>query len=441
MLIFSTTITNRLQYILQVVFNQLLGIEFQLTDSNETFINSDLPKLNYSKQKLGIENEIFIQSVDLLFESDIHKQEISTENPKNWNKLIMFFETDSNSDVPFDIFAASFYLIIRYEEYLPFKPDKFGRFPSSESLAAKMDFLEQPLVNLWSMKLLIVLKNKYPQLKFKQPEYKYLPTFDIDNAYAVLHKGFFRTLAILAKSVFGRNLSDLFDKISIPLKRKPDTYDSYEYLFYTFKRYDLKPIFFFIVGKYGKFDKNPSIKNQSFRKLIQSIANQYDVGIHPSFNSNSKFEILKSEFKNLKSVTNQSITKSRQHYLKLSFPETYRNLLKLNAKADYTMGYADTIGFRASICVSYPFFDLQKNEVTDLQIVPFQIMDETLKEYLKLSPAEADLRIKNIVETIKNCGGLFVSLWHNESLGNSPRWTGWKLVFENLISVAQPFRL
>ena len=46
-----------------------------------------------------------------------------------WKGLPVFFQTTSDSDIPFDVFAASFFLVSRYEEYLEFQPDAHGRFP------------------------------------------------------------------------------------------------------------------------------------------------------------------------------------------------------------------------------------------------------------------------------------------------------------------------
>ena len=60
----------------------------------------------------------------------------------------MFFSVN-NSVFPFDPFAASFFMISRYEEYLPHIKDIHGRFEAKESLAFKNNFLEKPIVDIW----------------------------------------------------------------------------------------------------------------------------------------------------------------------------------------------------------------------------------------------------------------------------------------------------
>ncbi|MFT4758694.1 MAG: hypothetical protein ACI9LN_000656, partial [Saprospiraceae bacterium] len=132
----------------------------------------------------------------------------------------------------------------------------------------------------------------------------------------------------------------------------------------------------------------------------------------------------------------KDVTKSRQHFLKLSLPKTYQNLLKTGITDDYTMGYATEIGFRASIAQPFLWYDLKSEKTTNLRIHPFQIMDVTLQQYLKLSPNEAIDRAIKIIESTKAIGGTFVSLWHNSSFSNEKKWRGWKRVYERILEAA-----
>jgi hypothetical protein len=70
---------------------------------------------------------------------------------------------------------------------------------------------------------------------------------------------------------------------------------------------------------------------------------------------------------------------------------------------------------------------------TKLMVVPFQAMDATLLYYLKLTPDEAILRCKQLVDEVRAVNGTFVSLWHNETLGNYLQWDGWRRVWEELL--------
>ena len=86
---------------------------------------------------------------------------------QKWDDVPCFFKTGPKSAIPYDIFAASFYLITRYEEYLPHVKDIHGRYTAEQSLAFKYRFLEKPVVDIWAYKLLEALKEKFPDYEYK----------------------------------------------------------------------------------------------------------------------------------------------------------------------------------------------------------------------------------------------------------------------------------
>ena len=139
----------------------------------------------------------------------------------------------------------------------------------------------------------------------------------------------------------------------------------------------------------------------------------------------------------LSGVLGREITFSRQHFLILKFPETYRRLIESGITADYSMGYSSKTGFRAGIGRSYNYFDLMDNQETNLRIFPFQIMDRTLLSYMKLSPDEAIKEFEHYTGIIRNVGGEFICLWHNDSLSDRGEWKGWKRVFKKVIEMNQ----
>ena len=99
LIIYSQHITNRLQYITET----LLGDGIELTNNKEHFILHIGAKINYSSETID-SNAFQIIPHGLLFETEIKEQQI---NCFEWNGLKAFFKT--NGDIPFDIFAASFY--------------------------------------------------------------------------------------------------------------------------------------------------------------------------------------------------------------------------------------------------------------------------------------------------------------------------------------------
>ncbi len=126
------------------------------------------------------------------------------------------------------------------------------------------------------------------------------------------------------------------------------------------------------------------------------------------------------------------MNKSRQHFIRLRFPRNYRRLLNAGILEDFTMGYPSHTGFRAGICTPYYFFDLKKEMATNLKIIPFQVMDVTLRDYLGLSPQEATKEIGRLMAEVKEVGGTFVSIWHNETVTDLDGWKGFRQVFEEM---------
>ena len=328
----------------------------------------------------------------------------------------------------------TFYLVSRYEEYLPFQGDKFGRFAAKQSLAHREGFLHQPLINQWSLELGKLLKEKFPQLQITQPEFRFQSTFDIDYAWAFQHRGVKRTVIGYGGDILKRRGRTLKKRLQTHFFGKKDPYQVFDYLEKIHQQYQIEPTYFFLLGDEGPYDQNISPDKIPFQKLIQNIEEKYEVGIHPSMRSNNFFTILEKEKKRLEKIIGKEVNKSRQHFLMLKFPDTYRNLLQVGIKEDHTMGYADDVGFRASMATPFPWFDLLENKQTDLMIHPFQVMDGTLNFlYLGLSKVEALNQTKKLIETTKSVGGTFCLLWHNSTLSGMDEWDGWFDLYEKIL--------
>ncbi|MCD4746380.1 MAG: polysaccharide deacetylase family protein [Bacteroidales bacterium] len=432
LLIYTHKITNRINYIFKLIFKELLGVDFTLTSNIDDFRAYSGIKFNYSKQ--AFDTELFFAADNLLFERGIKGQDLSFID---FDGSKAFFTTyNKKSVLPFDPFAASFYLVSRYEEYLPYMKDKYGRFSAKESIAFKQDFLQKPLVNIWTLKIADIIKEKYPSFNFPGKKYKFIPTIDIDAAYAYRLKGFIRTAGAYFNSLFKFDLDVLIERTRVLIGLTKDPFDTYEFQLNIQKQYDLKPIYFILFADYGLNDKNIPVYNSKFQTLIKSLADYAQVGIHPSFGSNTNLKKLKTEVERLSKVLNKEITKSRQHFLKLDLPVTYRNLINLDITDDYTMGFAAAIGFRAGICNSFMFYNIDLDTETNLRVHPFAIMEGTLRDYMNVSASEALSYIKPIIEEVKAVNGTFITLWHNESLSNSKRWVGWDKVYEEMVKLA-----
>jgi hypothetical protein len=159
--------------------------------------------------------------------------------------------------------------------------------------------------------------------------------------------------------------------------------------------------------------------------------------IHPSYRSAGKPAILQKEIRTLSSITGTEILVSRQHYLKFNLPESYRQYLEAGIMKEYSMGFASHCGFRAGTSKPFHFYDLEREAETALMVTPFQVMDRSLKDYMKLSPISALEKIRKLVDEVRSVKGTFVSIWHNDAFNDQGEWEGWKIVFLEMLNYIQ----
>jgi hypothetical protein len=423
--LYCSQTSPRLKYITSLLFNELLGIQFEITTDEQTYVGSKSAKINYSNRP-----ELpgyYIKPHSLLFEKDIKQFKTSVIKHAGTSK-ILFGDTNS-----FDIFASSFYLVSRYEEYLPFERDDHNRFTAPQSCLTRLNIMHRPLVNEWTLELRDALSEAYPTLTYKPRLFEYISTIDIDQAWKYKHKGFLRSLGGLIRDASQSDWDEVKSRIGVLTGKSEDPFYNFDWQREIHRQYDIDVQYFMQVGKYGKFDKNTSIENIDFQRLIIQLDKEQKVGIHPSYRSNKEAEMVRREHQALEHIVADDIQVSRQHFLMHEMPETYQRLLDIGINEDYTMGYSTHMGFRAGIAAPFKFFDLSKNRPTELTLVPFCCMDITPLHYDHLSPEDSVTVLKKQIDLVHSVGGLYVSLWHNESLSESGRWKGWRTVYEEMI--------
>jgi hypothetical protein len=408
------------------VFTRILGIEVSYTTKVEDFIKHSGAKITYTKQPL--QNEFFIRSNDLLFEQGINDIQI---NVNDWEGTPCFFTASENSSIPFDIFSASFYLLSRYEEYLPHVKDVHGRFSPKDSLAFQNDFLRLPVVDIWANKLLDRLLERFPDLKIKRKSYKYTSIIDVSSSHCYAHRGFTRSLAGFLLDLGNFRLRRLFKRVAVWFNPKNDPYNNFAFLIDIKKKYNLNCIFFFQFASYSTYDKNVSPNNNKFRFLIKSIADYCKVALATSYSSFNDSELLKKEKKNLEGVINRQVEYSRIRYNRVDVPQTYRDLVKAGFTDDFTMGYTHEIGFRAG--TSFPFFlyDINMELQQPIKVHSFAFHDYALHEDTSMN----DILEKagSLYQEAKKVNGELISVFSNELLGTEHN-IDWKEAYETIIN-------
>lgn len=428
MILLADTITPRLRYMAAFAGTALCGEPLRLTTDPEEYRQYPQARINYSNSRSGI-TEIYIRPVSLLFETGIREQEIRCVRP---NGYPVFFTTEA--DTGFDFFAASFYLLSRYEEYNRQERDTYGRFPHTASLAWREGFLHQPLIHYWLRDLAVLLKEKFPGRQLTEPAFRFLPTYDVDEAFCYRHKGWVRSAGGLLRDLLQGKTGRVRERMAVLLGREADPFASFDRMESLHQDYSLSPVYFFHVGsRNGRYDKQVLPAKSAMQELIRSVSSRYKTGLHPSWQSGDESHLPEAEKKQLSLITGKEITASRQHFIRFLLPDTFRQLINTGIREDYSMGYGSINGFRASVSMPFYWYDLERETATDLLLFPFCFMDANCFYEQGLSPIQAGEEMRRYYREVKETGGLLITIWHNTFLGTDPRFRGWKDVYAFLL--------
>ena len=425
LLVYSQKITTRLTYSFKHIFLRILGAEVSFTTVIEEFIAFEGPKMSYGKQPLG--NELFLQEQGLLAEQGIESIEIQI---KEWGEIPAFFPTSEKSAIPFDIFAASFYLLSRYEEYLPHVKDGQGRYPATESLAFQNKFLELPIVDMWAYKLKVVLQDSFSEMKFPNKQLILHNVISVQRPFAYTQKGFFRSFLCYFQDFIKGKFKNNFFRTQVLLGVRKDPYDTFTWIVNIAKRSTSKMTAFFLLGENEEYQDSLNTHRKAFQLLVKYVADYKEVGLLYSASSITKFATLQEEVKRMESTINRNLLSAKQSNYFVNLPENYRNLIELEIEKDFTMAYYDTPGFRAGTCTPFLFYDLDYEIKTPLVLHPIALASTAL-QHEKAEVIEA--KVQELLQKVRRVNGIFSVVLSNENFMSGKENTVWRKLFSETL--------
>lgn len=432
-IIYSEYTSPRLTHAAQVIFNHILKVvtPVSFTNNVDQFLSESGVKINYSDQLL--DQGLHIVPSGFLFQNKI-KAEFPGITDGQYSKAI--FPTEGSKDFNYDPLAAVFYMVSRYEEYLMNETDQYGRFAPEKVFSFQHGFYLKPMAHYWAEEIKDKLLIKFPDFKFPDKSFRALATIDVDNGYAYRGKGAVRTFGAYAKDIIRFKFKSAVERTHVITGNKKDPFNYYKFQKKVCTNHGIPLRYFVLCNHHGEHDHALDISSMSFKKLVKKLRFSGKVGIHPSYASNSDVNKLKSEVKLLSKLLRKRVVHSRQHFIKLKFPETYRHLIKVGIKKDYSMGYPNYPGFRACIAEPFAFYDLEAEEITNLMIVPFQVMDSHYFDYKKMSAEQALPLMLEMLEEVRKVSGYFVFIWHDRSFAPWVEYQGWKSAFESMVKAS-----
>ena len=430
LLIYVAEISPRLDYVFKHICGRVLGLDFSFTTNLEAFIAHQGAKMSYGKAPLG--NEYFVQCHNLLFSQGIEDWDI---NPRPWGNTIGFFALSDSSALPFDIFAASFYLLSRYEEYLPHVKDSLGRFPYTESLGWKHNFLQQPVVDDWAFLFWESLLSNFPDLVRKKGAFEVKAIIEAKRPFEFLYRGFLRTavgyLGDLYKLKFGR----IIWRSQVLLGLRKDPYDTFKWIIKLSKSSPTQVVLFFLLGEGYTFRETLKTNRLGYVNLIKYVADYLEIGLILSFHWLSDLTQLMSEKEQLSSHTHREVESTYNDRQLVKLPEVYRNLIEAGVTRDYSMYYFDQFGFRAGSCRPYLFYDLEYEVKTPLELMPVVGKSLALKDS---AGWVIEQTFNDLFDTVERLGGTFIMVFANRDFEPKKDNKIWRYLFsEKLIRRAR----
>lgn len=426
LLIHARKVTPRFSYIFKHICQRILKIEASFTTALEDFISYPGAKISYGKKPLG--NELFFQSYGLLEQQGIESMDFTV---RKWDETYGFFSVSSNSALPFDIFSASFYMLSRYEEYLPHVKDEMGRFMASESLAYKEGFLHQPVVDIWAYKFKEKLLSVFPDFVFPDKETIIHPVVEASSPFEYDQKGIFRSLIGYFDNLVRGKFRKIIERTQVLVGLKRDPLDTFKWIINTAKHSRFKLTVFFLLGESQRFEESLNTSRQKFKQLIKYVADYKEVGLIFSFGSLTNHDVLKVEKSQMEHITNRDLLSSMNADFVVNLPEVYRNLVELEVYNDFTMVFPFTPGFRAGTCTSFLFYDLDFEIKTPLLIHPATM---TTSAFTMKYTSDIEKVVDNYLTEVEKVKGTFILIFSNRNFSSTPENKVWRKIFSEKLS-------
>ncbi|GGH14320.1 DUF7033 domain-containing protein [Pedobacter zeae] len=416
LIIFSDILTPRIKYTFNFIFKDILKAEIEFTGNSQYFLQSEQVKISYGNKQLG--DEIFFKSTALLFSNKL--EELKPKTIAFGEYLVPF--PVEQSALPFDVFAASFFMLSRYEEYLHQKNTE-EEFRPLKSLQHKWKVLNKPVIDEWALMIKSIIKKKYPSFKFHEKKFHHQPTIHF-NILPGIPKGFLNRTKFVFSALFKKEnnyLSSKFDQLTGIGLNNEQVLEEINKIAATKKD---KPLYFIDFP-------NVSIHFTEVNGVSKHFKDQSVGLLRPCVSDKQKMNEIKEGLIKLKKIHPVAIPLTSQQLETLKFPICYLNILNSGITADYSMGYSNVPGFRAGTCTPFNWYDLQLEKVTPLVVNSYCLTDDTL-QYLTRDSAVKILH--QYIDAVKVVNGTFYSCWNLKNLSNLPKYKKLRLLFIEMLS-------
>lgn len=437
---------SEIEYTCSIVFTEWLGIEYELTQSEQNHI-----LISFAERELKINSDFFIRaSSDWLEETSMPALPLKLYNlnelKNSLSNEIHICETEfpvlygipeikfnkSCIDCGIDILGGIFFMLSRYEEIVVKERDEHDRFSAKSSIAYKENFLFRPIANEYLELLFALLKHLSPPLQRKKMQFKLCPTHDVDVPFLYLNAPFLRILKRMGGDIFRRKSFKLALstynawRMSCHTDCCSDPFYTFDFIMSESEKRNFRSAFYFLPSSSPERDVKYPVTLIEMQNLLQDIYSRgHEIGIHGFYGTYmdakafiNDVELLNTTIKSLD--IKQKVKGGRQHYLQWQNPDTFNVWENAGMEYDSTLGFADMPGFRCGTCYEYSTYDCIKRKQLRLKERPLIAMECSVIEYMNLGLSDKALNLFYMLKNIcKYYKGNFIMLFHNNVLVTS----------------------
>lgn len=427
------------KYIIEVLFEEFLFFkDYKIIKQK---VRSGILIVNSKNNKKILFKDFFFERVN---GKSYLKKKYLPSSPKNYDfdgsKLsfpygIPEIKFDKNEIIcSIDVFASSFFLLTRWEEYVIGDLDMHKRFKDENAWLVKNKLYQKPLVNEYADLISSLLSSININIK-KNKKFTPIITHDVDliSRYDSLKK-IARALIgdLLLRKSLNSFLGTIKDVFLILLNKKNDPYHTFDYIMNLSESINTKSNFYFIPGIKSEYDIRYNYNENKVKKIYNKIHKRgHNIGFHPSYSSFLDIKQLKKEKERLEHVTKLNVSQGRQHYLRINLPDSWSHWESIGLDEDSSVGFSKLNGFRSGTCNKYSVFNFLKREKLNLKENPLIVMEVSSNLFYQ-NPTKLIPEIENLINQVKKHQGNFTFLWHNNSFFTKEHYVTYQAIINLL---------
>lgn len=187
------------------------------------------------------------------------------------------------------------------------------------------------------------------------------------------------------------------------------------------------------------FDVAYDVRTPRFRRLIEKLtAEDWEVGLHVSYDARQSAERIAAERVRLESITKRRVQGTRHHYWHMARPmwQTLADHGKAGISYDTSIAFNEQPGYRLGIAFPfYPWDPRSKSALPTLQI-PTLFMDGSFFYDLNQTVENVIRHVAALLEDLKRLNGVVAIDWHDyTSYPASLRYRVWGEAYLEILNL------